>query len=123
MKVLHLVILEAVVLVSGDIFDTLTTAIALLNPAFSGQFVEVGDPFIKLFMYNLGMGASGFYFAILISFCIDFLFVYVAFSKSRSYYASGLSGILVVMFLWGAFHWVAGYQNLMLLYSVAPFGW
>ena len=123
MKPIHLVLLGTVVLVSGEAFDIATTAIALLYPAFAGEFEEVGNPFIRLFMYDLGFANNGFLIGVMISLIIDALIIYAAYSRSRSYSSSGSFGSLVLfMVLLGIGHWVAGYQNLTLLQSYAPFG-
>lgn len=105
------------ILSSGDFFDSATTAIALINPLFAGQFVEVGDPFIRFFMYDLGMGTRGFIFAICISVVIDLLIIYGAARALRSYTSSRFSSLFLLMVIWGIGHWIAGIQNLSLLLS------
>ncbi len=52
MKPIWLVLIGAIVLVSGDVFDTATTAIGLLSPIYAGEFVKVGNPFHGLGRQN-----------------------------------------------------------------------
>jgi len=124
MKSIHLVLLGTAVLVSGDAFDIGTTAIALLDPAFRGDFIEATNPFIRLLMYNLGLGTNGFFIGIVVSMAIDILIVYATYSQSQSYNLSGASffSALFFLFLLGIGHWAAGYGNLTLLMQYAPFG-
>jgi hypothetical protein len=119
----HLVIIGTLALVSGDAFDTATTAIAFLNPIFAGQFEEVGDPFIRFFMYDLGMATNGFFIAIVITWGFDVLMIYAAYSRSRSYASSAFFWIVIFMTFAGIGHWIAGIHNLQLLQSTgySPF--
>ena len=119
MKSIHLVLIGTIVLISGDLFDTATTTIALLNPIYAGQFVEAGDPFIRLLMYDMGLATAGFLIGIVISFVFDALMIYAAYSASHSFrYAGSLPAILFIMTLFGVGHWIAGYENWLLLMSV-----
>jgi hypothetical protein len=123
MKLTYLVLLGALVLVSGSAFDIATTAIALLHPAFAGSFVEAANPFLRLFMYDLGLApAIGFIFGILITLTFEVTLIYVTYSRSASYTPSWITISLLSIFLLGIGHWLAGYNNLMLLRLYAPFG-
>ena len=118
MRASHLVAICAFVLVSGDAFDSATTAIALVSPQFAGQFVEATNPIIRLFMYNLGLASStGFFVGIALSWGLDVLMIYGAYLSTRSYTGTGLGAILVLMTLLGLGHYVAGFGNLQLLQS------
>jgi hypothetical protein len=119
MRLSTIIIICALILVLGDLFDSGTTAFGLLNPIFAGQFVEVGDPFIMLFMYDLGLPqVTGFVIGLALSWSLDVLIVYWAWHNSRSYRPWGFdSWLLVIMVLLGVEHWIAGYQNFMLIYS------
>jgi len=78
------------VLVLGDLFDSGTTAVALLNPFFAGRFVEVGDLFIMLFTYDLGLPqVTGFVIGLLLSWSIDVLIIYWTWHNSRSWRSWG----------------------------------
>ncbi|HXZ89531.1 MAG TPA: hypothetical protein VEG61_00585 [Candidatus Dormibacteraeota bacterium] len=120
MKPIYLVLLGSIVLVSGDAFDSATTAIALLNPVFAGEFFEASDPFIRLFMYDLGLAKTGFIIGLILSLSLDVVLIYAAYSQSRSYTMSSFGTIVLFMTFLGLGHWAAGYSNL--LQSYAPSG-
>jgi len=121
MKLEHFVVIGAVILVSGAFLDSATTMVALANPLFMGQFVEVGNIFIKFLMYDLNLGPMGFYLGDLMTWALEILMIVVAYSKARSYRddsSDTVFGPLFLMVLLGLGHWVAAIQNIMLLRTV-----
>jgi hypothetical protein len=123
MKLTSLALVGALVLVSGEAFDIATTAIGLLHPAPTGYFVEVGNPFVMLLMYDLGLAPTiGFLIGISSSVAFDVILIYFAFSWSGSYSSPSVRIALEFMFLAGVLHWLAGYHNLLLYREHASFG-
>lgn len=107
-------------LVTGNVLDSASTAIALTNPLFAGQFQEVGNVFIKFLMYDLGMGANGFYAGLCITWAFEILVIWRAYATAEiSSYKVGASqtlNLLYLMILLAIGHWVAAVQNLQLLF-------
>jgi hypothetical protein len=117
------VTLATLALVTGELIDSASTIIALVNPLFRGSLEEVGNVFVIFLMYNLGLGTTGLFVGLAATWTFEIVLIWKAYSISGvgsfGTTAGQAAGIMLFMILLAIGHWMAGLQNIVLLSSLS----